>query len=414
MAMLIQEMLEQYKAHVTEAEKRGVKHAISAGVNECGNKLRKALREKNADGTPKINAANEFPSLQEAFIESYGYEEFKHARATREIDFKRLTEASGAVSTASFMNVQNQLIYATTMNAYEDPEFVLTRLIPVRNGRIPGTERIPGIQRMGNETAVVGEGKDYPIFGPGEDYIEFTEPDKKGGIVPVTKEVIFYDNTGLVVSRCQEVGRTYGIQLEIAAADCLIDENVTNHRYRWKGTAIATYNNNTGTHTWDNLEASNGLTDWATLNKPYLLLRQMTDPYTGLPCMFSPKHLLVDSTLEIQAKITIGAMSNRQAVGGYATSGNLNQQSSDNPFASFGIQVIATPYIGYRMSTDTNWFIGDATKAFVRNEHFPMEVTQAPANSEDDFKRDIVSQFKVSGKMKYETPQPRAMVKNTA
>ena len=66
------------------------------------------------------------------------------------------------------------------------------------------------------------------------------------------------------------------------------------------------------------------------------------------------------------------------------------------------------------MATDTNWFIGDISKAFVRNEHFPMEVTQAPANSEDDFKRDIVAQYKVSGKMKYETPQPRAMVKNTA
>lgn len=407
MAMLIRETMEQYKAHVSEAEKKGSKRAVTEGVNTFGKKLRKMLREGK-------DAAAQYPSIQESFIEAYGYEEFKHCKATNEIDIKRLTEASGAVSTASLMNIQNQFAYSTVMDAYEDPEFVLTRLIPERQGNVPGTERIPGIQRMGNETGVVGEGKDYPIVGPGEDYIEYTEPDKAGEIVPVTKEAVFYDRTGLLVSRCQEVGRSYGIRLEIAAADCIIDENVTNHRYRWKGTAIATYNNNTGTHTWDNLEASNALADWPTLNKAYLLLRQMVDPYTGLPCMFQPKTLIVDSTLEIQALLTIGATMNEQKVGGYATSGNLNSQMGANPFARFGINVVATPYIGYRMTTDTNWFVGDPTKAFARNVHFPMEVTQAPAGSEDDFKRDIVMQFKVSGKQKFETPQPRAMVKNTA
>lgn len=407
MAMLIRETYDQYEAHVNEAEKRGSKRAVTEGVEAFGKKLRADLR-KNKD------AALQFPSIQESFIEAFGYGEFKHCRSINEINMSRLREAAGAVSTASFMNVQNQFSYATVMDAYEDPEFVLTRLIPERQGKFPGTERIPGIQRMGNETGVVGEGKDYPIVGPGEDYIEYTEPDKAGEIVPITKEAIFYDNTGLLVSRCQEVGRSYGIRLEIAAADCIIDENVTNHRYRWKGTAIATYNNNTGSHNWDNLEASNALADWPTLNKPYLLLRQMTDPYTSLPCMFQPKHLIVDTTLEIQAMITIGATGNEQKVGGYATSGNLNSQMSGNPFARFGIKVVATPYIGYRMATDTNWFVGDVTKAFVRNVHFPMEVTQAPAGSEDDFKRDIVMQFKVSGKQKFETPQPRAMCKNTA
>lgn len=405
MALNITRTLREYALHVADFKKKGSRHYEEDGVTVAGKMLRKALKENKTD--------REF-SIQENFIEAFGYEEFRHCKATNEVNMRRLREAAGGVSTAAFLNIQGQYFYTTFMEAYEDPEFVFTKLIPKRNGRIPGTEKIPGIQRMGNETTVVAEGKDYPLIGTGEDWINFSEPDKKGGIVPITKEAIFYDLTGLLVSRCSEVGRIYGVQLEIAAVDCVIDENVTSHRHNWKGTEIATYGNNSGSHTWDNLEASNALTDWATLNKPYLLLRQMTDPYTGLPCMYNPKHLVVDSTLEMQAIGVIAAPYTRQHVGGYATSGNLNQQEFPNPFAKYGIQVIASNYVGYRMATDTNWFLGDLTKAFVRNEHFPMDVTQAPANSERDFMADIVAQYKVSGKMKYETPQPRAMTKNTA
>jgi len=405
MSLNIKKTLREYALCVEDAKKKGSRHFIEDGVKRAGMLLRKAIREPSAD--------KDF-SVQEHFIEAFGYEEFRHCRSANEINLRRLMEAAGAVSTSAFLNIQGQYLFTTFMDAYEDPEFVFTRLIPKRNGRVPGFEKIPGIQRMGDETQIVGEGKDYPIIGTGEDWINFTEPDKKGGIVPITKEAIFYDLTGLLISRCSEVGRMYGIQLEIAAVDCVIDENVTGHRLNWKGTTIATYGDSSGSHNWDNLEASNALTDWETLNKPYLLLRAMRDPYTGLPTMFQPKHLVVDSTLEMQAIGVIAAPYSRQHVGGYTTNANRNEQEFPNPFSKFGINVVASNYVGYRMATDTNWFIGDISKAFVRNEHFPMEVTQAPANSEDDFKRDIVAQYKVSGKMKYETPQPRAMVKNTA
>jgi hypothetical protein len=68
----------------------------------------------------------------------------------------------------------------------------------------------------------------------------------------------------------------------------------------------------------------------------------------------------------------------------------------------------------FRMATDTSWYMGNPSRAFVRNVHFPMDVQQAPANNSDEFDRDIVMKFKVSGKMNFQTKEPRAMVKSTA
>jgi hypothetical protein len=78
----------------------------------------------------------------------------------------------------------------------------------------------------------------------------------RGGIVSVTWEAVFNDRTGQLLDRCGDVGYwAIGYPEEVAAIDCLIDENVTNHRYNWRGTVIASYGDNSGSHTWDNLDA---------------------------------------------------------------------------------------------------------------------------------------------------------------
>ncbi len=102
-------------------------------------------------------------------------------------------------------------------------------------------EKIPGIGRLGDVAEPMSEGTAYPQVGLSEDWIETPETTKRGFIVPVTKEAIFFDRTNLLLQRAAEVGEFLGLDKEKRVIDCVIDENVADHRYNWKGTTYATY-----------------------------------------------------------------------------------------------------------------------------------------------------------------------------
>ena len=54
----------------------------------------------------------------------------------------------------------------------------------------------------------------YPNVGLGEDYIETPSTTKRGFIVPVTREAIFFDRTHLILQRAAEVGEVLGLNKE--------------------------------------------------------------------------------------------------------------------------------------------------------------------------------------------------------
>lgn len=404
--MNIKELVNDFRLGCAEAEKSGGRVALREAIDKR-NKITKAAFKKNA------KECKDF-SIQELFVECFGWNELIRCRSARDLDFTELREAAGAVSTAAFQNISGQIVYGMTLDAYESPEFVVTKTIPVRQSNISGYEKIAGINRIGDENQEVKEGDDYPLAGVSEDWILFDEPKKKGMRIPLTKEAIFYDKTGLLVQRCQEVGNWFGANLEKSAVDCVIDENVTSHRYNWRGTVIATYGDNSGSHDWDNLAATNGLVDWTDIQAAYQLMRLILDPFTGEPTMIVPTHLYVPTGLEWVARQILTAATIMRTTPGFATTGDPTKTEATNPVLSLGLTLVTTPYMEFRQGTDTSWYMANPNKAWVRNEHWPMDVQQAPANSEDEFKRDIAMQFKVSGKMKFETPQPRAAVKSTA
>lgn len=403
--MNIKEMVNDFRLRCQEAEKKGDKALLRENINTSKTMLREAITKHKVD-------CKGF-SIRHLFGECFGWGELNHAQSANQINFTELREAAGAVSTAAFQNISGQIVYGMTLEKYNAPEFVITRSIPERQGNVSGFEKIAGITPIGDETGEVGEGKNYPLMGVGENWIFFIEPKKKGGIVPLTKEAVFYDRTGQLVEMAGDVGYSYGQQLEKAATDCVIDENETVHRYNWRGTVIATYGDNSGTHTWDNLQASNTLSDWTDIQAANQLLRLMLDPFTGEPILFPPTHLYVPTGLEWTARQILTATTIQRTTPGYATTGDPSKGEAANPVASLGLQLVTTPYMEFRMATDTSWYMGNPSKAFVRNVHWPMQVDQAPANNSDEFDRDIVMKFKVSGKQNFQTKEPRAMVKST-
>lgn len=410
--MNIKEMVNDFRLRAKDAgtDRLALKESFSTSADL----LKKTIKEAKLD-------CKQF-SFKELFYECFGRGSLDTCRSLGEINFTELREAAGAVSTAAFQNISGQITYGMVLEKYEAPEFVVTKTIPEYTGsRTQGLEKVAGISQIGDETGTVGEGEDYPLAGVAENYIFLNEPPKKGFIVPLTKEAVFYDRTGQLVQNAQAVGYSYGQFLEKAAVDCLIDENtsatntgVSAFKYNWRGTIIDTYGDNSGSHSWDNLSASTALVDWTDIEAMNQLLRLMTDPFTGEPILFMPTHLYVPTGLEWTARRILTASTIRVTTPGFATSANPNQTEAGNPVTGLGLTLITTPYIEARQTTDTSWYMGNPAQGLVRNVHFPMEVTQAPANSEREFMADIVMQFKVSGKQGFQWKEPRAFAKATA
>jgi hypothetical protein len=326
-----------------------------------------------------------------------------------------LKEADGAVSTASFQNISGQIVYTSLLEPYEDEDFVFQKLIPeeqISNGTIDG-EKIAGINPMGDEVQLRNENQPYAVAGVSEDWIFAPASRDRGVVVPVTWEAVFADRTGRLLENCSSIGTDMARNKEKRAIDCVIDENTTAHRHNWRGTVIASYGDNSGSHTWDNLAASNALVDWTDIDAAEQVFNGITHPYTGEPVMIEPKHLIAVKALERTASRILSATEIRVATPGYAVSANPTQTVVANPYLN-KYTWVTSRLLASRLATDTTWFIGDISKAFRYRVAEKANVVTAPAGNEADFHRRIVQQYRVNEHGAYYTVNPRYMVTCTA
>lgn len=318
-----------------------------------------------------------------------------------------LLEAGDAVQLGAFANITGQIVYSAVLEKYNSEEFVFTKLIPTQSTAFNG-EKIPGVTQLGDMAEEVGEAQPYPLAGVTEDWIETPQTKKRGMIDQITKEALFFDRTGLILERCGEVGYWLGVNKEKRAIDCIIDENTTAHRYKWKGTTYATYQT---TAPWDNVTASNTLADWSDLDLAEQTFNAMVDPNTGETIDIEATHLIVVKSMEAVAKYILSATDITRHIGGYATSGDLTQEGGRNPYAN-KYQLVTSKRLASRLATDTHWFLGTPGKYAKYMENWPLAVVQASPNSEDEFNRDIVTKYKASERGAFAVVEPRVMVTN--
>ena len=313
-----------------------------------------------------------------------------------------LLEASQAVDTSAFTNITGQIIYSKVIDAFNDPAFLHPRLVQSVPTQFNG-EKIPGIGRLGDEAEEVAEAHPYPVVGMSEEWVETPETTKRGFIVPVTKEAIFFDRTGLVLQRAAEVAYWLGVNKEKRVLDVVL--GITNN-YKRNGTSYNTYN--TGTP-FSNTKASNSLVDWTSIEAAELLFDSMIDPNTEEPISVIPNTIIVPSALRHTARRIVNATEITHGDG----SSDSPQVTSTNPIAD-QYQVLSGPMVKQRTSSDSTWFVGDPRRAFAYMENWPITVVQAPNNSEAEFSQDVVIRFKVSERGAAAVLDPRYMVKCTA
>lgn len=319
------------------------------------------------------------------------------------------------VDTAAFANITGQIVFSEILDAFNDPMLIGTQLVRTVPTQFSG-EKIPGIGRIGDEAESVAEADAYPMAGVSEEWIETPETTKRGFIVPVTKEAIFFDRTGLILQRAGEVGTWLGVNKEKRILDAVL--GITS-LYKRNGatSAVATYGNNSGSHDWDNLAASNGLSDWTSIENALLLFDDITDPNTGEPVMLNPNTIIVPTALSFTAQRIIGATELRQVSNTNTTTISSNPLAgARNGLAGGGAawNVYSNQYVKARTSSASTWFIGDPQAAFYYMENWPITSVAAPSNSEMEFTHDIVQRFKVSERGAAAAIEPRRMVKCTA
>lgn len=318
--------------------------------------------------------------------------------------YSGLAEAT-STNTSHFANITGQIVYSAVLEAFEAPAFIGPSLVRTVSTKFSG-EKIPGVSRLGDMAETVNEGAAYPTAGVSEEWIDTPATTKRGFIVPVTKEAIFFDRTNLVLDRAREVGEWLGANKEKRILDTVL--GITTSYRRNGGAAQATY----GDTPWDNLSASTPLVDWKSVEAAELLFDAMTDPNTGEPINVMPNTIIVPSALKHTANMIVGASSVARVTPGYATSANPSVSTGGNP--TNGYRVVTSAWVKNRTASSTTWFIGDPQKAFAYMENWPITVVQAPANSEAEFTQDIVMRFKASERGAPAVLEPRQMVKCTA
>jgi len=306
-----------------------------------------------------------------------------------------IMEADGVDSTA-FSNITGQIVYSKILQAFEMAGLVGTGLIPTVPTRLSG-EKLPGIAQMADEDEEVGEGMPFSEKGFGEEYLNTPETVKRGFIVPVTKEAIFFDRTNLILQRAGQVGESLALGKEKRILKAILGEAstfATGGKWKWKGTEYAVFN--TTAVDWASYfyinDAVNVLTDYTDLDEVETLFDNMTDPNNQEPILIPPaRQLLVVPSLKATARRIVNSTEIRKA-----TASSVNWMIGPNDKMDY--EVLSSPLFRTQLAsnTTTSWWVGNFSKAFAYMENWPITVVREPANAPVEFERDVIVRFKAS------------------
>lgn len=289
----------------------------------------------------------------------------------------RMFEAD-SVNTSLFANIMGQWLYNAVLRAYMMPELIGDRLVR-KISSVERTERIPGVKAIGDQVEIVDEGKPYPRAVTSERWIETPPTIKRGLMVDITKETVFFDKTGLVMNECSGIGKYIAINRERRILDVVTGISTV---YRRNGSAaVATYGS-------DNTKTSNALVDWTSVDASEQKFAAMVDPDTGEPIVTTPKQVIVPPALKQTAK----RIKNASMTG---TTTSSRETRVDGTSVENDFEILCNQYVKERTSSDTTWFHGDFPEGFVYMENWPLTV-EAESNGAMAFDRDIVQRYKAS------------------
>ena len=331
-----------------------------------------------------------------------------------------LQEAFASVDSTAFVGVQGQILINSLLQMYEQEEFVASKMIAPTPTTLNG-ERIPGITRpkdAGEDVTLVKENEDFRTLGFGQEFIETPYTTKHGFIIPVSKEAVYFDRTGLVLDRARLGGEILGLSKEKRLLGTIIGAD---NSYREQRIGDAAPQNLKTYYAADDLSTrytnhfdGNGLTDYTNLDYAEQQFANVNDPNTGEPIMVGgyailatkAKRRVIEQILTATQlyRLTVPGANQAPGLGG-TTNWPGALTIGGNFVTGMGISAALSQQLRAQLvarlgvaAADANeyWFFGNFQKAFAYMENWPITVVQAPANSEAEFTADVVFRFKAS------------------
>lgn len=315
------------------------------------------------------------------------------------------------VDSSVFKNISGQIVYSAMLETYNMDVFIGNRLARTIPTKFDG-EKIPGITQIGDQAQTVLEGREYPVAGVSGTFNETPQTTKKGLIVEITKEAVFFDRTGMVLDQCRKVGEWLGVNKEKRIIDMALGVTST-WNPEGKG-ALSTYSNSTGLHDFDNLANSNSLADWTDIVAAQTLLDAITDPFTGEPIVLNATAILIPKSLAPTARYVLN--NTQVKIDPNANAGTaqyVQYVSTPTLLGGQTFEVLTNQWVAARMSAGSvntsNWYYGDFQKAFAYMENWPLTVVQDDGGNRN-FTADVVARFKASERGVAAVLDPRYVV----
>lgn len=343
--------------------------------------------------------------LAEAFLGGHRWHE--NLQRWRAAPFRESVEG---VDPSAFAAITGQLLINDIREGYNAAAFIgdnLFRTEPITNGNL-GTQISPWLSDITSGPSVVQPLMPYPAAQFSPHYVTLPAPAKRGLVCYVSMEMIFSDLTGQARPAARTVGKRVRIDKEERQLSVIA--GLTNP-YSFNGTSYNTY---LTTGLYINKATGVTLTDWSSIEAPWMLFTKMTDPTTGKPITFTPTDILA-----MPAKAWLwGRILNATATrSGDITTGAGNQTEAPSPIPS-GINLYTSPYLyqqvvasGVSASDALGYFwIGSFKDAFVYREVKPLTTEELPPGNLLEFQADIAVAVKASEYGVAAVSEPRAVV----
>jgi len=359
------------------------------GAQKMGDHISEALESKELRPEDV-----DFCELGEALL---GHE-FRNAcrPGAQNAEATKVLEAADAVDSTAFLDITQRVISAKLIEAFMLEANAAASLIDLETNVRVRHERRPGISAVGDEGEIVKEGMPYPAQDLGANYQDFADNEKRGLIVGLTKEALFFTGqSGEILRQAARVGEWLGVNKDKRIWNVIL--GIANN-YNYNGTAYNTYNAaaiGTPAIVPRNIHG-NALNSYADINEAERLFDLMVDPDTGEAIEINGMTILVMPYRAMTARSILTATEKQTTTGADVTvSGNpLGNGYTLGPVSRRARAILAAT--GDFGDPDGIWLMGDFKKAFVYRENWPVTVSQEPVNATVEFEQDIVVRYKAS------------------
>jgi hypothetical protein len=335
--------------------------------NKTGEALKNLIEARGEDGACQV--------LRESF-------KSKRLRP-EDMSLKEIWEAcepgrmvNEAITSSMFPKLTGELINAKVISAYEaipDIGGMLTTTVASRMQ----IERFAGLTSA-EAPEEVAEGGEYKDSTRSEKYVDI--PNKKyGRRIDITEETIFFDKTGQILMRANDIGEEAAqYKQEIILAGV---QDLNGDVWRPSGTPTAFYSATNGNLITANPFCESGLEE--VMKKAQLMKNDSLGAGTGgyVFIDLNNVYVLVPILLQKEAWELANSVKTPESA-----------ENAENYFKG-RFTPISSPFVSAQ--SDSTWYWGNFAKDFVWLEVWPLQTITKPPGGDDEFKRDVKSSTKV-------------------